>query len=188
MSFNIKRMDQVVPEEGKTYLLDANVWKFILSLPTSLNKYEKTYVDFFDAILNLASNPKCKKPPNIYINGLIYSEVYNAYIRSRHDAFDAMNSTDTDLKEYRLTSDYLASLKSIRGDFQAYSSFLKIETDLIHSPEEILNLMPSFSDFNDYYYNKIASSKGLAIVTNDGDFRFQDVEIITMHSKLVALK
>jgi hypothetical protein len=189
MSFNVKPADKTPPEEGKIYLFDANVWKFILTTPTHLKPYEASYVTFFDAVVNLATNPKCKNQPRIYLNGLIYSEVYNAFVRSRWDAFKvAIDPNCNSVKEYRNTSDFLSSLKSIQADFQAYRSALLIESDLIHGPERILDTMPTFSDYNDYYYFKIATSRGYSIVTNDADFKFQHVEIITMNGKLLTLK
>jgi predicted nucleic acid-binding protein len=135
----------------------------------------------------LASNPKCKNKPRIYINALIYSEVYNACIRSSCDAYNVASNLDLNPKQYRATQDFLSSLKSIRGDFRAYTKFLLIETDLIHSPDDVLDTMPLFSDFNDHYYFKIAQSKGLSIVTNDRDFKYENIEIITKNGKLLAL-
>ena len=87
MSFTIKSIDTVGPEEGKNYLFDANVWKYILVAPQNPDAFEQAYISFFEAIINLSSNPKCKRKPFIYINGLIYSEVYNAYMKTQWEAY-----------------------------------------------------------------------------------------------------
>ncbi len=186
MSFNIKSIYQLAPEEGKTYLLDANVWKYILLAPQNPTPLEKAYVDFFEAIVSLASNSMCKKKPAIHINGLIISEVYNALMRSHWDVYNKVSAHVT-FKGYRTTSDYNANLLSIKTDLRAYRHCLDLSSDLVHAPDDILFTMPAFSDYNDHYYFQIARSKGFSIVTNDGDFKYPNVEIITYNNQLLSL-
>lgn len=187
MPFSITRLDNSFPTEGKVYLFDANVWMFILALPHQLNAHELAYVNFFDAVVNLSSNPLCKNRPYIHLNGLIISEVYNAHMKSHWDAYKVNNPLVSSLKKYRLTDDFKANLKSIKSDFDAYLPYLKIVTSLTHSPETILFDVPSFSDYNDHYYYQIAKSNGYIIVTNDGDFRYENIEILTMNQKLLSI-
>lgn len=187
MPFSIHQLDQKFPQEGKEYLLDANVWKFILSLPQNLSTQERAYLDFFDAVINLSQNPLCKHKPFVYVNGLIISEVFNAHIRSCWDAYKATTNSQLTLKSYRGTQDYSKNLNNIKSDFKAYLPYLKIETDLIHSPAQILFEIPTFSDYNDHYYYQLALSKGYVIVTHDGDFQYQNIEIFTMNKRLLVL-
>ncbi len=186
MSFSIKSIYQLPPEENKTYLFDANVWKYILLAPQNPASYEKAYIDFFDAVINLAANPKCKRKPLIHVNGLILSEVYNALMKTYCEAFNKISASVT-YKNYRKTSDYNANLVSIKSDLQAYKSYLDLSTDLFHQPDMILSEMPAFSDYNDHYYYKIALSNGFSVVTNDGDFKYPNVEIITYNKNLLNL-
>lgn len=186
MIFSIKSIYQLPPEEGKTYLFDANVWKYILLAPQNPASYEKVYIDFFDAVINLATNSKCKKKPSIHVNGLVLSEVYNALMKTYFEAFNRI-STPVTFKEYRKTSDYNAHRISIKSDIQAYKPYLDLSADLIHQPDIILGEMPAFSDYNDHYYYKIALTKGFSIVTNDGDFRYPNIEIITYNNNLLSL-
>jgi predicted nucleic acid-binding protein len=188
MPYSINPLNQSFPEEGKKYLLDANVWKFILSLPQNLTAEELVYVNFFDAIINLSSNPLCKDKPSIYINGLIISEVYNAHMRSHWDAYNLTIANDIKFKDYRSTEDFKKNLSNIKSDFKAYLPYLEIGIDLVHSPDKILFEIPSFSDFNDHYYFKIAQSNGFTIITNDGDFKYSDIDILTMRPQLLALR
>lgn len=187
MSFTIKSINGLAPEEGKIYLFDANVWKFILVGSLKIGDYQKAYIDFFDAIIALASNPKCKKTPFIYVNGLIISEFYNAYMKARLDAYIADTGKQTDMKSYRATSDFAGSLMSIQSDIRAYRKYLILESDLVINPDEVLQEITAYSDYNDHYYFKIAQAKGLAIVSNDGDFKYAGVEIITANGKLIRL-
>lgn len=186
MSFSIKSIYQLPPEEGKTYLFDANVWKYILLAPQNPAPHEKAYIDFFDAVINLAANPRCRKKPAIHVNGLILSEVYNALMKTYFEAFNKI-SDQVSFKEYRRTNDYNANLISIKSDLQAYKSYLDLSADLVHQPDIILSEMPAFSDFNDHYYYKIAIAKDFSVVTNDGDFMYPNVEIITYNRNLLGI-
>lgn len=187
MSFNILPIDKSAPIEGKVYLFDSNVWKYILVSPQNPINVENAYINFFEAIINLSSNPRCKKKPFIYLNGLILSEVYNAFMRSHWDAYRVSENSSITFKEYRLTKDFNAWLIDIKSNFRAYKQYLNIENDLMFRPEEILFDIPSFSDYNDHYYFKIAQAKGLSIVTHDGDFKYPSVEILTKNNNLLNL-
>ena len=187
MSFTIKSIDETGPEEGKNYLFDSNVWMYILIAPHNPTAIEQAYINFFDAIINLSSNPMCKRKPFIYINGLIYSEVYNAFMKSQWEAYKETSDPTLPFKSYRTTDNYTANLSAIKSDFRAHKQYLTIDTDLIVPPDQILSEVQLFSDFNDHYYFKIAQSKNLAIVTNDGDFKYPGVEILTKNYNLLRL-
>jgi predicted nucleic acid-binding protein len=188
MGFQIKPIDSCIPEEGKVYLFDANVWRFILAPPMALTKVETNYIDFFDAVINLASNPKCKSKPTIYLNALILSEVYNSYVRSHWDVYESKYGKCS-FKEFRKTQDYTACHNVFISDFVPFLPNLRIETDLGRDPVGILKSMkPGAPDFNDQCYFDIAVEKGFSIVTNDGDFVFEGVEILTQNYSLLKHK
>jgi len=187
-NYLIRDLRNEVPEEGKVYLLDANVWYFILRPPGTLEPYEQSYVDFVDAIVTLASNPRCKKKPLIYVNGLILSEVYNAFMRENFKIYNENSPDDIRIKQYRKTADFKKNLSSIKSDFEAYKDYLIIEKDLIADPLDILLALPQDTDYNDSYYYKIALQKELTIITHDGDFIYEDVNISTTNRTLLNLK
>ena len=53
---------------------------------------------------------------------------------------------------------------------------------------EMLKRIPHIADFNDYYYSRFCRNNGYSIVTDDGDFKFEGVEILTANSQLLALR
>jgi hypothetical protein len=176
--YKIRSLKGVKPEAARLYLLDANVWQFILTSPYDLQPYEKVYIDFFDRLIDFSSNPKGAEPPLIYLNGLIISEVYNAYMRSKWDAYCHNGSTN----------DYQKYSENIQTDFEAYSNAFAVESDLFKDPLAILSNLPKKTDYNDYYYSELALVKNLIIVTNDRDFAYPNIEILTNNNKLLSIK
>ncbi len=183
--FKIKTLQGYIPEEGKVYLLDANVWIFVLRPPATLKPNEQVYVDFFDALVNLATNPKCKNKPTIHMSGLIFSEVCNAHMRANWDIYNQVNGTNLSYKDYRKTADFDKHLNAIKSDFNSYSSTFKFDaTDAAMCLENLLTL-PKGCDYNDFYYFRVAHKNNFVIVTNDGDFVFPEIEILTFNGQLL---
>lgn len=186
--YKITSIRHAQPEEGRTYILDPNVWLMIARPPADLRENEREYVDFFDSLVNLASNEKCKTPPRIFVNGMIISEVFNAFVKTSFRAFYATDQIDRRWKSYRRTPDYSRNVDSLRSDFTTYSEYFAGPLASEVTPMEVLTSMPMHCDYNDYYYYRIARENNFIIVTNDGDFRFEEVEIVTNHKQLLALK
>ena len=183
----VKDLRKTKPEAGKLYLFDANVWHLILNPPWDILAYEQVYINFFDSLIDLASNPGANQPPRIYLNGLIISEVFNSCLRSKWDMYRDDTGKDISYKQYRATEDFVKSAGNIISDFDAYSHALMIETDLLLNPFEMLLSLPTSTDYNDYYYYSLAMEKNMAIVTNDSDFAFQGCEILTNNNQLLTV-
>lgn len=185
--FQYTDISTVSPEQGKVYLLDANIWKFILTVPDDLSAFEKAYVDFCEGIFNLATNEKCKHKPSIYINGLIISEVVNAILKAKLQAYNDSGGSSLEMKAYRKTQDFKNNLKAIKSDIDAYRRAFLSVADLSFDPVDILVDIPENSNYNDHYYYKIALNKQYTIVTNDSDFIYKNVEIVTGLKSLIKL-
>ena len=55
------------------------------------------------------------------------------------------------------------------------------------NPKEFCKQIGSQADFNDHYYHELFVGKDIPIVTDDGDFIFQDIEIITNNKNLIKI-
>ena len=53
---------------------------------------------------------------------------------------------------------------------------------------EMLQRIPRIADFNDFYYSRLYRNNGYTIVTDDGDFKFEGVQILTANTQLLALR
>ena len=124
---------------------------------------------------------------------LIFSEVFNALLRNAFEDFKSQLKANTldeverkkidgyNLKKhFRGTQEYQTTLERIKSDIQAYIpslEFLDKSYDLDF--EYISKSLTTSSDFNDYLYYEMALDLGLTIVTDDGDFNFSGIEILT---------
>ena len=199
MSLIIKKIKGLDPHTYNFYFLDANVW--IASLKN--NKYnnadlkEKQYIDFFDAIIQLnvlsQSLPKKKiNPPKIVMTSMLLSEIINTYLRKiAMKLFFNDNKYHEFKKEYRdeIYSDYNKQLKHITTDILAFKDFLHFIDDDFSTIgfDNLLCSLDKKNDFNDLYYYKLLKNKNIAIVTEDKDFCYEDIPIITDSEHLKRL-
>ncbi len=52
----------------------------------------------------------------------------------------------------------------------------------------MLERIPHIADFNDFYYARFCRNNGYSIITDDGDFKFEGVEILTINQELLRLR
>jgi len=189
MPFNISKLSDQTLSKEKCYFLDANVWVFTLGAISSPNKKELIYIDFAE---NLLLNEF-----QIWSHSLVFSEVFNALIRNSFSDFkNQLLTKETNPRErigkftvkrdFRGTPEYHSAFERIKSDVQAYVpnlEFLDKAYDLDF--KYISQNYPSNSDFNDYLYYEMAIDKNLTLVTDDGDFSFSDVEILTENQFLL---
>lgn len=194
MAFKFKRVSAEKIDPKKKYFIDANVWMLRLKAPFDVKRHEQAYLDFIDSIL---SDDKLR----IYTHSLVISEVINAYLRVSFDDFkkslpydpaNTLTKEEIDSLSYKLdyrnTSHYDFALQTLKTDFKAYESFLYfLDNEYKVDAPYLINNIPPCSDFNDYFYYEMAVDFGLTIVTNDGDFIYHDVEILTENQKLLRL-
>jgi hypothetical protein len=193
MVIDIKKF---LPETGKRYFLDANVWILILKPAIEIKAYEKAYISFFESLI---TTKNCK----IAVNRMLVSEVYNAYMRNAFDTYknNLIYDPSNELSEseisrlnfkehYRATSDHDVHLKNFRDDFIAYREYLTMLDDEYREidPCYIVETLPPNTDFNDYYFFEVCYTYKVPFVTNDKDFHYSGIEIITNSHSLLKWK
>lgn len=185
MSLNISKLSNHPLDGRKRYFLDANVWVFTLGAIFNPTPRETAYLSFSENLL--------QNEVKIQAHTLVFSEVFNALLRNAFDDFKrqlkAKASNDSERKKieeyslkkhFRGTPEYQTTLERIKSDVQAYIpclEFLDRSYDLDF--EYISKSLNASSDFNDYLYYEMALDLGLTIVTDDGDFNFSGIEILT---------
>jgi len=125
----------------------------------------------------------------------LMSELINAYMRKvamkmwfgGGDEYKAKKFKE----DYRLDSqsDYSKQLKSLINDISSYKDYVTIIDDDFKNidPFTFINSLSESCDFNDLYYYYRFAELNTAIVTDDSDFLFQDIPIITGNPKLLKL-
>jgi predicted nucleic acid-binding protein len=187
MPSGIFRLTKEKASSGKHYFLDANVWIFALGNPSSNSKGQE-YIDFLDSLL--------EKEFKIYSHTILISEVFNALMRINFKDFVHTEelrigkSQKLDFKrDFRQTEEYFQAFSRFQSDIEAYIPFLQmLDKEYNYEMSYLIKNLPPNSDFNDYLYYEMALDLGLTIVTDDSDFNYGGIEILTENPKLLRSK
>lgn len=157
--------------------LDTNIWLFIFGPQSPASTRMRTYSSAFRHILNVQSH--------IYIDVLVLSEFINAYARRQWQ----LVAPGTRFKEFR-NSQYF---KPIAQEISDNTKRVLSHCSRIESRFEMLDvdgLMNEYAeggtDFNDQVIRELCNSRGLKLVTDDGDFDGRGISIITANRRLLG--
>lgn len=158
--------------------LDANIWLYLFGPREPRNHWNQIYSRAFNRILNANSQ--------IYIDGLVVSEFINAYARTK---WRAVASHVRSFKDFRSS----AGFKPIAGDIaaaveQIMRHCVGIESGFTTLPMNALlsDYATGDFDFNDQVITEICKNNGFTLITNDGDFRTQEIPILTANQSLLG--
>jgi len=190
---NIKDL-RFAKAKPQKYFIDANVWIYVLDSFSTLSNTENAYIEFFYSIIEFEGETK----PKIIMNSLLLSEIINTYMRQvalnqyRIEKGGKIDKVDFK-RDYRPTEHYKKFYSSVCDDIKGYRDSIEVVDDnfIGNKPFEILQEKKLNADFNDYYYylicKNIKQQSTVSIVTHDGDFKFEDIEIITTNQALKNL-
>lgn len=156
--------------------LDANIWLFIVG-PLQ-NRYKTAvYSSAFRRILEAGSK--------IFVDVLVISEVINRYARTK---WHLSPSRNVRFKEFRNSSEFGPIAKGIADDVRRIVEHCsRIESGF--GSVDIDGLMDEYedggSDFNDQIIRELCRSKGLKLITDDGDFNSQGIAVLTANQRLL---
>ena len=132
---------------------------------------------------------------------VLLSEIINTYMHCVamkeyiYDTYNGIKPNSFDFKKnYRLTKHYQDNFRVVCDNIKSYHSYIEpLNDDFIDlKPFQILKKCPDSLDFNDYFYyllcKKISNTKPVSIITNDQDFKFEEVSIITGSQVLKDLR
>lgn len=182
---NFQRLSLHSLDPRRKYFLDANIWITYLINPQFPKPKELVYMGFFEKLI--------ENQIPIFSHSLIISEVINAMLRIAFKAYKVNLSLDPSnrltqtqiqkldfKKNYRITSDYVHHLRNIKGDLGAYIPFVEVLDDQFKSDlDYLVKNFPENSDFNDFFYHRMAMATDLTIVTDDGDFCYNNIDILS---------
>ena len=157
--------------------LDANIWLYLFGPRKPGDRWVRIYTEVFERILNANSQ--------IYVDVLVLSEFINAYART----------------EWRTVAPHIRSFKDFRGS----PDFKPIAEDITVGVQQVVNhcsrvescfttldmevLLTDYEtgnfDFNDQVITEICKNNGFTLITNDGDFKTQEISILTANPKLL---
>lgn len=187
MAYNIQSLSNCTPQPGRIYLFDANVWRYVILAPPSITAYEQGYVDFFQSVFQLAIDETCDNKPKIFVNPILLSEVYHVCMKIHLDAYNEGVMEDITMKEYRQKHHCKTRKKALLSDIEIYKNALLTSANQAVDCLDTLYGVPEFCDYADHFYAKNAMANNMILVTMDGDFKFEDIEIITANGNLLRL-
>jgi len=187
MTFQIRDIRDVKPAQGRLYFLDANVW--LHRLAESPPTRAQPYLDFFESLTELSG----AATPVIVATSLLIAETFNAHLRAGFRLYQSENPSARGLdfkKDYRETQHYKDQRNNFLYQFAAYRDYVQIVPDDVERTDvwQMLERIPSIADFNDFYYSRFCRNNNYTIVTDDGDFKFPGVEILTINRSLLELR
>jgi predicted nucleic acid-binding protein len=158
--------------------LDANIWLYLYGPPKPRSYWRPIYSRVFNRIL------RAKSP--IHIDVLVVSEFINAYARLEWQ-FVARHFNS--FKNFRSSSYFKPVAEDIAADVELVLSYCsKIESSFIALPMNALlaDYATGNLDFNDQVITEICKSNGFTLITNDSDFKTQEIPILTANQSLLG--
>ena len=158
--------------------LDANIWLYLYGPPKPRSHRVPIYASVFNRILRAKSR--------IHIDVLVVSEFINAYARLEWQ-FVARHFNS--FKNFRSSSYFKPVAEDIAADVELVLSYCsKVESGFTTLPMN--NLLNDYAtggfDFNDQVITEICKSNGFTLITNDSDFKTQEIPILTANRSLVV--
>ncbi|MDE0012650.1 MAG: type II toxin-antitoxin system VapC family toxin [Candidatus Poribacteria bacterium] len=180
--------------------LDANIWLYLYCPQGSRgHSWVSTYSDVFDRILDASSR--------IYIDVLVVSEFINTFAKQEYELAKkglelAKQERKITEQEYEGAKLHLRSFKDFRNtpDFELIaegiaaavkqimkhcsrveSCFTTLETDQL-----LVDYESGGFDFNDQMIAEICKCNEFTLITNDSDFKTQEIPILTANPSLLT--
>ena len=178
MANNIQAVGSYTFTHRDKLFLDTNIWLYLFGPREPRNHWNQIYSQVFNRILNANSQ--------IYIDVLVVSEFINAYARMKQKVVaPRINS----FKIFRNSSYFKLVAEDIAADVELVLSYCsKIESSFtaLSMSALLADYAAGDFDFNDQVITELCKSNGFTLVTNDSDFRAQEIPILTANQSLLG--
>lgn len=178
MRNSIHNLSTYVFSKEECVLVDTNIWLYLYPAPSEPSK---GYIRYSVAIKNIMTSGA-----KIFIDYHILSEYINRYLRIEWNAQHKKNYRN--FKDYRNSNIAKPVIDGVITNVKRILSFctltaLPADTLCI---DNILNTMSLKNvDFVDAILTDICRTHNLKLLTNDSDFKFGGIEVITSNYSLL---
>jgi predicted nucleic acid-binding protein len=158
-------------------LIDTNVWFSIYGLREPGNRKVAIYSEALGRILAA----RCR----IYVDVLVISEFTNLYARIKHQ----LQSPGRPFKVFRKSQAFKFVAREIAeaaGRILRHCTRLESGFETLDVNELLDEYAEGDSDFNDQVLARLCRSRGLKLVTDDGDFARSDLAVVTANARLLV--
>jgi len=166
---------------GRDIFFDANIWIYIYgpmakSRQLAVEKYSKAFSD-------IVRNRK-----TICTDTMIMSEFINRYLRICYSNYKTlMDKPSLDFKKgYRITEDYKQAMKTVYATVKnKIIPIVNITNNSFtnDSFKELLDESNFNLDFNDSHICSTCNEHNMYLLTHDGDFVNEDIDVISFNNK-----
>ena len=181
MAQNAEEISQYVFKPDDELLLDANVWFFLYGPHKPGDLRAAAYSRALAKILAAKSR--------IYVDVLIISEFVNSYARLKYNILRNRPGVPKDFKRFRSTPAFKSIAMDIAADTRKILAICA-RIDNGFATLDAKSLVDEYSrgdsDFNDVVLVDLCKSKGLKLVTDDGDFKGKGIIVLTVNTKLLG--
>jgi predicted nucleic acid-binding protein len=177
MTHRVEEISRYRFKPSDELLVDTNIWLLVYAPQKPGDSRVAVYSDAFYKILAAQSQ--------IYIDVLIVSEFITQYARLKHQLL----APKLKFKDFRRSQDFKSVAQDIASDVKRIlkhcawmeNSFESLAIDALIDEYAI-----GESDFNDQIIITLCKSKGLKLVTDDGDFKNCGIPVVTANKRLLA--
>ena len=156
--------------------LDTNVWFLIYGLQKPCDSRVSVYSSVFRRILDAQSR--------IYIDVLIVSEFINVYSRKRSKI-----DPNVKFKTFRNSLDFKTIAQETADSIKrvlAHCFCVESRFEMLDVESLIGEYARGGADFNDLVIKELCKSRGLKLITDDGDFDGQGIPVLTANKRLLG--
>lgn len=160
-------------------LVDTNIWLYLFPAPG--NPPQKFASQYSAAFSNLI---KAKAQP--VLDPMVLSEYLNRYSRIEWEG--NYKSQYPKFKEFRNSSDFstvTSSAKIFAKKIVGFCILHSIPANELDLDQALIDFSTGQVDFNDALLVDICRKRNLKLMTNDGDFQYGGIDILTTNPRLL---
>ena len=164
---------------GEQILVDTNIWLYLFPPPG--NPPPRFAIHYSQAFLQLV---KAKAQP--ILDPMVLSEYLNRYARIEWEGQDKTRFPN--FKSFRNSPDFQAIASSI-GIFAkkiiGFCIIHSIPANQLDLAQALTDFLHGGVDFNDAILVDVCRKKNIKLMTNDGDFQYGGIEVLTSNTRLL---
>jgi len=164
-------------QKDDNLFLDTNVWLSIFGPHKPGDWRSASYSEAFSRLLNAGSR--------IHIDILVVSEFINTYARIK---WKFEGSSFAEFKYFRKSPAFQLIAQDIVSDLKsalAHCTWTEHGFSPVNLSTMIDEFAEGYSDFNDLTIAQICRSRKFKLITDDADFKDEDVQILTANKRLL---
>lgn len=166
---------------GRYVYFDANIWLMLYGPEIPKDDIQEQRSDAYAKLFCRIATRKV-----ILTSQTVLSEFINRFVRFEYQLSPASANGAT-FKEFRKSPQFRAIAKDVRANVKKILAYANITEEPLFADSE--SFWTTFSsgacDFNDHLIYQFCQKNDCILVTDDGDMKFPDIDILTGNRRLL---